>query len=180
MHDQLRDMALAIVRSEGKISQRSRVRGQDAEVLLQKQVLMSPCAWLCLIMPRRLNTASRACSCVQGVLECIEGLSITGLPSPVNTDALGRMPYLRILIFDYADVKQSLTGVELRNLAMLSWRCSLAEELPLHFHTMQNAAVLDFGGCINLVTMPDGLEVRILQAVTYVRLLLFPRTLAAA
>ena len=50
MHDQLRDMAHAIVRREGKISQRSRVRGQDAAALLQKQVLMLSCASIQFIL----------------------------------------------------------------------------------------------------------------------------------
>lgn len=44
MHDQLRDLAYAIVRSEGRIAQPSRVRGRDATALLQEQVLMSACA----------------------------------------------------------------------------------------------------------------------------------------
>ena len=44
MHDQLRDLAYAIVRSEGRIAKRSRLRGQDAAALLQEQVLTSPCA----------------------------------------------------------------------------------------------------------------------------------------
>ena len=38
MHDQLRDMAYAIVRGEGRITRRSRVRGQDAGALLREQV----------------------------------------------------------------------------------------------------------------------------------------------
>ena len=44
MHDQLRDLAYAIVRGEGRIAQRSRVRGQEAAALLQEQVLTTPCA----------------------------------------------------------------------------------------------------------------------------------------
>ena len=38
MHDQLRGMALAIVREERIITRRARVHGQDAATLLQKQL----------------------------------------------------------------------------------------------------------------------------------------------
>ena len=101
---------------------------------------------------------------MQGVLECTEGLFMMGQPSPLNTDALGRMPNLRILVSDGVDMEQPLTGFELPQLAMLSWRNHASEELPLDFNTVRNAAVLDLQGCSNLLSLPNGLEVRHLQA----------------
>ena len=120
---------------------------------------------LWVLMQRSFYYSSlKACSRVQGVLECVEGLSLVGLPSPVNCEALGRMPNLRILIMDGVDVKSPLTGFELPHLAMLSWRNHASEELPLNCDTVRNAAVLDLQGCSNLTSLPDGIEVRHLQA----------------
>ena len=96
---------------------------------------------------------------MQAMLEHVEGISLVGLASPVNTEALSRMPDLRILIADGVDVESPLTGFELPKLAMLSWREKAGQELSFGWSTVRKAAVIDLQGCHNLTDLPDGLQV---------------------
>lgn len=97
--------------------------------------------------------------CMQAMLEHVEGISLVGLASPVNAEALSRMPNLRILIADGMDVRLPLTGSELAKLAMLSWREKAGRELSFDWTTIRKASVIDLQGCPTLTDLPDGLQV---------------------
>ena len=96
---------------------------------------------------------------MQAMLEHVEGISLVGLASPVNAEALRRMPNLRIIIADGMDVTAPLTDVKLPKLAMLSWREKAGRELSFGWNTVRKAAVIDLQGCPTLTDLPDGMEV---------------------
>ena len=96
---------------------------------------------------------------MQAMLEHVEGISLVGLASPVNAEALSRMPNPRILIADGVDFESPLTGSELPKLAMLSWREKAGQKLSFGWNTVWKAAVIDLQGCPTLTDLPDGLQV---------------------
>ena len=81
---------------------------------------------------------------MRGLLERVEGISLSGLPANTyDLEALGRMPQLRVLILDGVKMASMPSGLQLKHLAMLSWRDAGGPELPFVLETMRSVAVLD-------------------------------------
>ena len=104
-----------------------------------------------MLTPRPPNTdadtrrpPSKVPSCIQGSLEHVEGLLLSGLQEDsAKFEALGRMPQLRILIMDGVKTSNVLSGLHLPRLAMLSWRDAHGSTLPFDAKVAKAAAVLD-------------------------------------
>lgn len=94
---------------------------------------------------------------LQGSLECVEGVSLLGLPSAQASEL--RMPLLRILILDGVDM-EGWACIDAPELAMLSWRGGKWATMPLSLDGISNIAVLDLQDCSNLETLPDNLQAR--------------------
>lgn len=97
---------------------------------------------------------------MQGVLVCVEGISLQGLGSdPAEFEGLTRMPKLRILILDGVKAGRVLSGMHATRLAMLSWRGADGPLLPLNFFDIiKSAAVLDMSGG-DIKRLPSNLQV---------------------
>ena len=95
---------------------------------------------------------------MQGKLEHVQGISMVGLVSPVDAEALARMPNLRLLNADGVDVKQPLRGLDLPALAMLSWREKAGSELSFDWYTARTAVVIDVQGHPTLARLPDDMQ----------------------
>ena len=163
MHDQLRDMALAIVREEGSAVRRSRLWGTDAAEALRSKVgyMRRSQALTYLVRSSHWSNKMQACA-VQGSLDSVQGISLTGLASPINADAIRHMPALRILILDGVALEAPLAGFELPRLAVVSWRNGRGRALPFEMQTVRGAAVLSLPGCSGLQQLPDDVQARTL------------------
>ena len=95
---------------------------------------------------------------LQGRLECVEGISLLGLPLAVRASEL-RMPLLRILILDGVDMEAG-AYIDAPQLAMLSWHGGKWAAMPLSLDGIPQLAVLDLQHCSNLETLPDNLQAR--------------------
>ena len=96
---------------------------------------------------------------LQGSLECVEGISLSGLPSAVRASSLCRMPVLRILVLDGVDV-DGCACIAAPQLAMLSWHSGEWRAMPLSLDGIPQTAALDLRGCSKLETLPGSLQAR--------------------
>ena len=93
---------------------------------------------------------------MQGNLAHVEGISLTGVRAElITSEALGRMPQLRILILDGVKTDSMLSGFHLPRLAMLSWRGAHGPSLPIGFEGIVSATILNVSRNDELERLPD-------------------------